>query len=272
MTGDHTVSPGERLEVVAQSASASVFLARVSGDDVRIAVDRDYASDGVLLESGDVANVAVPSGESLVAYGAGSADSTLTLDLLDSQYGGEQLTISLQPRSIVDIEGNVQSDVVDEAGRELGQVRVQDSGGTLVDPATASNVSSVETAVASEQSREVSTWSAGSLETTPGDVGSGARTLVQGESVPDGNFIITSGMDLPGCEKCILWLTADGGPWSIEAELHDESGNVTLEAIVESAASVPYMTSFPIPGSGVEFSIENTSGASRVANLAAKLV
>lgn len=133
MSGSYTLTPGETERIIPQSGAGSVYLARIDGADVRVHQSDEYAPDGVLLEEGDVANMAVPNGRPLYAYNSGTADATVELDLLQGNYDGGRLRIDLQPRRIVDVEGNVEADVSDRTGRNLGKARLMDSSETLID-------------------------------------------------------------------------------------------------------------------------------------------
>lgn len=92
--------------------------------------------------------------------------------------------VSVQEDAPLDVSATtVETDVVDRSARTLGKARLMDSGGTLVDPATDSTLSST-------LSREIAQWSAGTLpveQQTPIEVGTySGSTLPVEQQTPMG--------------------------------------------------------------------------------------
>lgn len=208
--------------------------------------DQQYGSSGDLGELLD-ALASVATDELRVTEAA-------ALEVILESVGGQQqsaVDIAAKIDALEDALASVGSDqlqtaLVDRAGRNLGKTRLMDSSETLVDPATESTLSS-------ELSREIATWTAGTLpveqqtpvgvEDTTGSqvdpLDSSDRTSVSDVSTSTGaanaarvdlgdhRAFVSVGWDLSGAATITVEGSNDGGStWHPIRQFSPSSGEI----------------------------------------------
>ena len=221
------IEPGEPEEVISErdAKQGIPYIVEVSGDNpVRYAHNKRYADQGATLSAGQSHTLSNFRGKAIYLAAFNGATSVRAFPA-----GAE---FDSQPQKEVIVEGSVSIDsdvnVTDRAGREIGKARMQDSGGTLIDPATSNDVTG-------EQPREVATWSAGTLSTDPGTVAVEAangpstdRTTATGASNAAALQLgeresVDVAYDLAGDATVTVEVRRDGGNWH-ERESNTYSG------------------------------------------------
>jgi len=170
---------GDPEKIIEDDEANRAYIIEVVGDNpVRVDHRERYAADGTTLSQGQSHTVSNLRGKRLYAA-AFEGPTSIRVRLAAAD-------VTSQPeREVSVVEGDVSIsaaiDVEDRADREIGKLRVQNSDGVLVDPAT-------DSVLSSELSREIATWSAGTL---PVDV----QNQYTGPSNPSGvaSFTATVG-------------------------------------------------------------------------------
>lgn len=145
---------GATEKIIEDDEADRSYIVEVVGDNaVRVDHRKQYAADGTTLSAGQSHIVSNLRGKQLFAAAYDGA-TAIRVRLAAAD-------VTSQPErnvSVVDGDVNIASsiDIDDRAGREIGKARMMDSGGVLINPATDETISS-------ELSREIATWSAGTL-------------------------------------------------------------------------------------------------------------
>lgn len=150
---DIEISQGDTEEIIPNDQANREYIMSVEGSAVRVGHSQRYAKEGTEIQPGDRIVLSDLRSDSMFAF-ATDGDATITIDEASAniRYMPRAKSLGL---SQVDTVTEVQSsDVSDRSAREIGKARVQDSSGTLIDPAKDSTVSS-------EQPRSISSDNVG---------------------------------------------------------------------------------------------------------------
>jgi len=142
------LSSGDTDQIIPNDQANREYLMSVSGSSVLIGHSERYAKDGTEIKAGDRVSLSNLQGDSLYAY-APSGAATIEIDEASADVTYMPRSSTANVTRLETVEEVLSSDVSDRSARELGKARLEDSSGTLIDPAT-------DSAVTSEQPRSVS--------------------------------------------------------------------------------------------------------------------
>ena len=238
------LSEGNPTRVIPPQDANEQHIMTVTGTNaVRVGHTRYEAQNGVQLTAGQRHRVSNLQGEELYAVSIGG----------DSEVRISKAAADVEPlaeRDVAVVEGDITDDVSgsidvsDRQGREAGKVRVMNSGGVLVDPATDSTLSST-------LEREVATWTAGVLDVAidnePVAVSESGAELT---TVATGRVTVTAA----GTAEQLPTVTVDG-----ELTITALSGNAGTVYVGDS--TVDATSGDPLqPGQSITVSINNADG------------
>lgn len=228
-----TIPQGETRKLIEADQADQDYTFRVSGGPVRMAHSERYAREGQEYSKDDRGILTRLNGQALYAYASGAADATVQLD-------SANFTADLHPRDkvanisdidnvnavgeIQDVTTTVVTNPTDDQTREIGKIRTQDSGGTLIDPreqeAYASEYTTIDLnatgATAVYQPTNDATVTGVYMENTGG-------TATVRLEVTDGN------------NAAVLADPSAGGDLTFDGEIRLSGGTDYLQIVVEAA-------------------------------------
>jgi len=131
----------EQIITKADAQRGLPFLVEVTGSPIRFSHEKATADRGAELSPGQTHTLSNLRGKAIyVTPRGGSAEIRVR---------PAGANVETQPPKGVSVEGDVnigsKIDIEDDQTREVGKIRVQESDGTLVDPATESTLSTIQT-------------------------------------------------------------------------------------------------------------------------------
>lgn len=137
----YELQPQERTRIQGEELIDVSLLLRVENERIFISTNRNRIKDGFLVNAEDRAHVLLPEGEQLFALNPGNNVARVYVTPAGAATEPvDQLDVEFQPRAETQLVGNV--DIADDPARELGHVHVEDTSGTVIDPATEQTLSS----------------------------------------------------------------------------------------------------------------------------------
>jgi len=242
------IESGETEKLITDDQGNQTYLVEVTGpNNIRISHTKRYAADGTTLSAGQTHTVSNLQGERL--YAAAFEGSTAV------RVREASADVKSQPEkevSVIDGEVSLNSDIdiTDRSGREIGKARLQDSGGTLIDPASSTDLAATQpreiTAYSGSEipvsvsSATISAYSGSALPTdTTGTEPVSAETSADGSSnaaeLTLGKRARTDVMyDLSGSADVVIEVSTDGSTW-LEREriTTDGTGSILLSVAFE---------------------------------------
>ena len=150
-----TVEEGEPIKIIDEDdvARGIPYIVEVYRNSVRFAHNKRAAKRGATLAAGIPHTLSNFRGQG-VWVAAFDGDAEVRVRPAGADFDSQPVREVNIESGTVEVDSLI--DIEDRASREIGKARVQNSAGTLVDPAT-------EDSMTSRQPREVAEWSAGSI-------------------------------------------------------------------------------------------------------------
>lgn len=247
---------GETEKIITDDQGNRTYLVEVVGANaIRVSHNKRYAADGTTLSAGQTHTVSNLQGQQLFAAAYDGQTAIRVREASADVQSQPEKEVSVIDGS-VDIAGDI--DISDRSGREIGKARLEDSSGTLIDPATSADLAQTQpreitSYTGSEIPVSISTatisdYTGSALPTdtigtdpivaqTSTDGASNAAELILGKrSNTDVMY------DLSGSAEVIVEVSKDGSEW-LEREriTTDGSGSILLTVAFEYARA--YATS-----------------------------
>jgi len=196
------LTDGETEKIITDDQGNRTYLVEVVGANaIRVSHNKRYAADGTTLSAGQTHTVSNLQGQQLFAAAYDGETAIRVREASADVQSQPEKEVSVIDGS-VDIAGDI--DIADRSGREIGKARLEDSSGTLVDPATSSDL-------AQTQPREITSYSGSEI---PVSISSAVISDYSGSSLPT---------DTTGTDPISAETTANGASNAAELTLGKRS-------------------------------------------------